>query len=81
MTTVLVKAQFVRTRCVSMQMSEWKFPVRVQKVKVGSFSKPVEAGSKNLNTEVESIVLLGMKRRPAQIRKQPKSMLANSTTA
>ena len=46
-----------------------------------SLSRPVEAGSKNLDTEVESIVLLGMERRPVQTRKQPKSMLANSVTS
>ena len=46
-------------------------------MKVCSLSNPIEAGSKNLNTEVESIVLLGMERRPVLTRKQPKSMLAN----
>ena len=50
-------------------------------MKVGSLSKPVEAGSKNLNAEVESIVLLGMKRRPVQTWKQTQSMLANSVTS
>ena len=51
----------------------------MQKVKVGSLSKPVEAGLKNLNTEVESIELLGMERRPVQTRKQPKGKLSNTT--
>ena len=45
---------------------------------MGSLSKPVEADLKNVNTEVESIVLLGMERRPVQSRKQPNSMLVNS---
>ena len=43
--------------------------------------KLVEAGSRNLITEVESIVLFGMERRPAQTRKQPRSMLVNSVTS
>ena len=34
-----------------------------------------------INTEVESIVLLGMEWRPDQTRKQPKSMLENSVTS
>ena len=50
-------------------------------MKFDSLSKSVEAGSKNLYTEMESIVLLGMERRPAQVRKQPKSMLANFVTS
>ena len=48
---------------------------------VSSLSKPVKAGSKNLSTEVESIVLIGMEKRPVQTRKQPKGMLANSVTS
>ena len=52
----------------------------MQKVKVGSLSKPVEAGLKNVNTEIESTVLLGMERWQVQTRKQLKSMLANSVT-
>ena len=42
---------------------------------VGSLSKPIEAGSKNISTEVESMVLQGMESRPVQARKQPISML------
>ena len=49
-------------------------------MKVGSLSKPVETGLKNLNTKVESIVLSGTERRPAQTRKRSKSMLVNSVT-
>ena len=48
---------------------------------MGSLSKPVEAGFKTVGTEVESIELLGMDRRPVQTRKQPKSMLANSVSS
>ena len=44
---------------------------------MGSLSEPVETGSKKLNTEV----LLGMERRTANTRKQPKSILANSVTS
>ena len=53
----------------------------MQKGKVGSLSDPVEAGSKNLITEVVSMVLLGMERRLVPIRKQPKSIFANSLTS
>ena len=35
---------------------------------------------RKLNTEVESIVLLGMERRPVQTRKQPKCILAKFVT-
>ena len=49
-------------------------------MKVCSISKPVEAGSKYLNIDVQSIVLLLMERQPVQTRKQPKSMLVNSVT-
>ena len=54
-----------------MLIPQRKHPVQVQKVKVGSLSKPVEAGSRKLATEEESIVLLGMERRPVQTRMQP----------
>ena len=47
---------------------------------MGSLSDPVEAGSKNLITEVVSMVL-GMERRLVPTRKQPKSMFANSLTS
>ena len=50
-------------------------------MKVGSLSKPEETGLKNLYTEVESIVLLGMEKRPVQTRKQLKRMLANTRTS
>ena len=53
----------------------------MQKVKVGSLSKPVETGFKNFNTKVESIVLLGMEKRQAKTRKQQKRMLANTVTS
>ena len=43
MATVLVEA-LVRWRCISMLISQRKLPKRVQKVKVGSLSKPIEAG-------------------------------------
>ena len=50
-------------------------------MKVDSFSKTVEAGSKNINAKVEFILLLGMERRQIQTRKQSVSMLANSVTS
>ena len=55
-----------------------ELPVQVQKVNVGSFSKPLLTNS---NTKMKSIVLLGMERQPAQTRMQPNCMLANSATS
>ena len=48
---------------------------------MGLLSKPVEAGLTNLNTEMGSIVLLGIERRSVQAKKQKKSMLANTVTS
>ena len=81
MATVLVEVLFFRRRYVSMMISWRKLLTRVQKANAGSLSKPVEAGAKNSNTKVESIVSLGMEWRPVETRKLPKSMLANSVTS
>ena len=46
-----------------------------------SLSYPVEDGLNNLDIEEESIMLLGMDRRPVQTRKLPKSLLLNYVTS
>ena len=43
-------------------------------MKLGSFSRPLEVGSKNSGTEVESLVLLGIESQPLHTRKRLKNV-------